>query len=111
MVGVPPLTHDRALSLRTKSTLPVDTLNDCALLYTFGNKTEQYCIPRDERPCFMTPTEPPVAHKVLLVDDDDAVRAMMNATLEHKGFEVVAAANVTEALRHISTESCARTEQ
>jgi len=76
MVGVPPLTHDRALSLRTKSTLLVDTLNDCALLYTFGNKTEQYCIPRDERLCCMTPTEPRVAHEVLLVDDDDAVRAI-----------------------------------
>ena len=46
-----------------------------------------------------------VAHKVLLVDDDDAVRAMMNATLEHRGFEVVAAASVTEALRRIATES------
>ena len=53
----------------------------------------------------MTPTEPAVAYKVLLVDDDDAVRAMMNATLEHKGFEVVAAASVTEALRHIAIES------
>ena len=53
----------------------------------------------------MAPNEPPVAHNVLLVDDDDAVRAMMCATLEHKGFEVVAAANVTEALRHIATES------
>ena len=53
----------------------------------------------------MTPTEPPVAHKVLLVDDDDAVRDMMTATLEHRGFEVVAAASVTEALRHIATES------
>ena len=53
----------------------------------------------------MAPTEPPVAHKVLLVDDDHAVRAMMRATLEHRGFEVVAAASVTEALRHIATES------
>jgi DNA-binding response OmpR family regulator len=53
----------------------------------------------------MTPTELPISHKVLLVDDDDAVRAMMNATLENKGFEVVAAANVTEALKHISTDS------
>lgn len=51
----------------------------------------------------MTPTEPPVAHKILLVDDDDAVRDMMSATLEHKGFEVIAAASVTEALRHIAT--------
>jgi DNA-binding response OmpR family regulator len=46
-----------------------------------------------------------VSHKVLLVDDDDAVRTMMTVTLEHKGFEVVAAANVTEALRLIATES------
>jgi len=53
----------------------------------------------------MTPTEPPVAHKVLLVDDDDAVRAMMAATLKNKGFAVVTAASVTEALRHIATES------
>src|SRR6266849_793252 len=53
----------------------------------------------------MTPTERPVAHKVLLVDDDDAVRAMMNATLERRGFDVVAAASVTEALRRISKES------
>jgi DNA-binding response OmpR family regulator len=53
----------------------------------------------------MTPTERPAAHKVLLVDDDDAVRAMMNATLERKGFDVVAAASVTEALRRITTES------
>jgi ActR/RegA family two-component response regulator len=53
----------------------------------------------------MTPHEEPLVHRVLLVDDDDAVRAMMNATLERKGFEVVAVASVTEALRHITTES------
>ena len=53
----------------------------------------------------MTPTEPPISHKVLLVDDDDAVRDMMTTTLERKGFEVVSAANVTEALKLITTES------
>jgi DNA-binding response OmpR family regulator len=53
----------------------------------------------------MTPTERPVSHKVLLVDDDDAIREMMTATLEHKGFGVVVAANVTEALKLITTES------
>jgi DNA-binding response OmpR family regulator len=53
----------------------------------------------------MTPIELTVAHKILLVDDDDAVRAMMHATLQHKGFEVVVAASVTEALRHIAAES------
>jgi DNA-binding response OmpR family regulator len=40
-----------------------------------------------------------------LVDDDDAVRSMMNRTLQRKGFDVVAAASVTEALRRIATET------
>jgi YesN/AraC family two-component response regulator len=53
----------------------------------------------------MVPTERAAVHKVLLVDDDDAVRQMMTATLEHKGFRVVAAANVTEALKLITTET------
>jgi len=53
----------------------------------------------------MTPTDRPVPYKILLVDDDDAVRDMTTVTLQHKGFEVVAAANVTEALRLIATES------
>ncbi len=49
-------------------------------------------------------TETPVVHKVLLVDDDDAVRTMMCVTLENKGFEVISAASVTEALKHIATD-------
>jgi DNA-binding response OmpR family regulator len=53
----------------------------------------------------MASTEQPVSPRVLLVDDDHGVRAMMNAMLERKGFEVVAAASVTDALRHIATES------
>ncbi len=53
----------------------------------------------------MSPTERTFAHKVLLVDDDDAVRAMMIVTLERKGFDVVAVASVTEALRCIARES------
>src|SRR6202041_3038054 len=53
----------------------------------------------------MTPTEPHSSHKVLLVDDDDAIREMMTASLAHKGFDVIAAANVTEALKLITTES------
>jgi len=47
---------------------------------------------------------PPVVHKILLVDDDDSVRAMMSATPEKKGFEVIAAATVTEALKLITVE-------
>src|ERR1039457_3697785 len=53
----------------------------------------------------MTPTEPRAAHRVLLVDDDGAVRAMMNEGLQRKRFEVTTAASVTEALRRIATES------
>ncbi|MGC2357096.1 MAG: response regulator [Candidatus Acidiferrum sp.] len=53
----------------------------------------------------MTSDERPAEHRVLLVDDDNAVREMMTATLEHKGFEVVAAANVSEALRFITTQN------
>src|SRR6202795_1142241 len=52
----------------------------------------------------MTPSEPGVAHRVLLVDEDGAVRAMMNEGLQRKGFEVATAASVTEALRRIATE-------
>jgi DNA-binding response OmpR family regulator len=53
----------------------------------------------------MEPTEPGVVHRVLLVDDDAAVRGMMSQGLERKGFEVVGADCVTEALRQIATES------
>ena len=53
----------------------------------------------------VVPTGQPARHKVLLVDDDDAVREMMTATLLHKGFEVVAASNVTDALKLINTET------
>jgi CheY-like chemotaxis protein len=46
-----------------------------------------------------------ISSKVLLVDNDDAVRSMMTTIHQGKGFNVVAAANVTEALKHIITES------
>jgi DNA-binding response OmpR family regulator len=53
----------------------------------------------------MNPPERQIVHKVLLVDDDDGVRAMMTQMLERKGFQVVAVANVTGALTRIATES------
>jgi DNA-binding response OmpR family regulator len=53
----------------------------------------------------MIPIKPFVSHRVLLVDDDDAVRDMMNATLESKGFEVVAVASVPDALKLIATDT------
>jgi DNA-binding response OmpR family regulator len=52
----------------------------------------------------MSPTKTSVSHRVLLVDDDEAVRSMMSATLERKGFDVVPAASVTEALKLIIAE-------
>src|SRR5271170_5714910 len=53
----------------------------------------------------MSPAEISTVHRVLLVDDDSAVLSMMIQGLERKQFEVVAASNVTEALRRIATES------
>src|SRR6202167_3777122 len=53
----------------------------------------------------MTHNETSVPHRVLLVDDDEGVRDMMRATLEHKGFDVVPAVNVTGALKLIAAES------
>ncbi|MFZ0136434.1 MAG: response regulator [Candidatus Sulfotelmatobacter sp.] len=43
--------------------------------------------------------------RILLAEDDDAVRDMLQAVLERDGFEVVAVANVCDALRCIATES------
>src|SRR6202022_1223905 len=42
--------------------------------------------------------------RALLADDDDAVRDMLQVTLERDGFEVVAVASVSEALSRIATE-------
>src|SRR5579863_7855131 len=53
----------------------------------------------------MTQTKTSVSHRVLLVDDDEAVRDMMRMTLRGKGFEVVPVASVTEALKLITAES------
>jgi CheY-like chemotaxis protein len=43
--------------------------------------------------------------RVLLADDDEAVREMLQVALERDGFEVVAVASVKEALSHIAAES------
>jgi DNA-binding NtrC family response regulator len=42
--------------------------------------------------------------RVLVVDDDEAVRMMMQEGLQRDGFEVVTASNVSDALRYIATE-------
>ncbi|MGA3211008.1 MAG: response regulator, partial [Terriglobales bacterium] len=53
----------------------------------------------------MAVNERSTVHKILLVDDDDAVLAMTSAMLESRGFEVTVAGSVTEALRHIASRS------
>jgi DNA-binding response OmpR family regulator len=53
----------------------------------------------------MSSSDHPIAQRILLVDDDESVRLVMTMALERKGYEVVAAASVTEALRRITTES------
>src|SRR5579864_8562958 len=93
-----------ARSSVTKSTLP----NMGPLI-----KIAQFCESKEvrlalfvpKRWCSMNPTVPTAAHRVLMVDDDAAVRSMMTQGLERKGFEVVGADSVTEALRRITTES------
>lgn len=52
----------------------------------------------------MTESGKPIPHRILLVDDDGAVRAMMSEALKGKGFEVVTAERVPEALKYIATE-------
>jgi CheY-like chemotaxis protein len=52
----------------------------------------------------MTPTERQTALRVLIADDDDSVRFMLQAALERDGFEVVSVMNVTEALTRIANE-------
>jgi DNA-binding NtrC family response regulator len=56
------------------------------------------------------PTEPSFkspsgAAKVLLVDDDNAIRFSLGKILEHHGFNVSSASNVSDALRLISSDS------
>jgi DNA-binding response OmpR family regulator len=53
----------------------------------------------------MSPEETRTSYRVLVVDDDESVLEVTTRQLLHKGFRVVAAASVTEALRLISSES------
>jgi DNA-binding response OmpR family regulator len=53
----------------------------------------------------MAPIEGQTIQRVLLVDDDASILAIMKELLERKGFEVVAVGGVTEALKCIATET------
>jgi CheY-like chemotaxis protein len=54
--------------------------------------------------CCMAPSGQSTALRVLIADDDDSVRFMLQAALERDGFEVVSVMNVTEALTRIANE-------
>jgi CheY-like chemotaxis protein len=43
--------------------------------------------------------------RILVVDIDDAARMMLQNGLQHVGFDVVSASNVSDALTHIATET------
>jgi len=45
----------------------------------------------------------PIA-KVLLVDDDEVIRLTLAALMQERGFDITTAANVRDALRHITSE-------
>src|SRR6202045_1309653 len=53
----------------------------------------------------MAPSEEHMTQRVLLVDDDASILAMMKELLETKDFEVVAVGGVVEALKYITTET------
>lgn len=53
----------------------------------------------------MSPEETSTSHRVLVVDDDESVLELTIQQLLRKGFRVVAAGSVTEALRLITNES------
>src|SRR6202522_2765408 len=50
------------------------------------------------------PTAGPALHRVLFVEDDEAVLEMMTQSLECNGFSVVGVGGVTDALKRIATE-------
>ncbi len=52
----------------------------------------------------MAPTEQQATLRVLIADDDDSVRFMLQTALERDGFKAVAVTNVTDALHRIVTE-------
>jgi DNA-binding response OmpR family regulator len=94
--------------MTTLSNRPNNTLPGMGRLFKIAQFRENdiYTVTvRDQRECSMSPTETAAVHRVLLVDDDSAVLAMMMQGLERKRFDVVAASSVTEALRRIATEN------
>src|SRR5713226_1517732 len=63
-----------------------------------------YCFPGNPRPTGSRRKAVGMP-RILLAEDDDAVRDMLRETLERDGFEVVAVASVREALSRIAAEN------
>jgi hypothetical protein len=88
----------------TKETVIVNGINNCSLLHVSRINVSNNVTISDEVVLYDCPEH------LLRIESSwwmtiDAVRSMMNVTLESKGFDVVAAARVTEALRRINTET------
>ena len=78
------------------------TLNSLSAM--FHRLREPRHLPRDRRVFVGSPEGDTVTRtKVLLVDDDEVVRFTLEKVLEQHGFDVTTAANVPEALKHISS--------
>ncbi len=54
----------------------------------------------------ITPTEPRRRNRILVVDDDDSVRAGLHDVLVNEGYEVVTAANGTLGVAAIRRQPC-----
>jgi CheY-like chemotaxis protein len=78
------------------------TLNSLSAMFHRLRETRH--LPRDRRVFVGSPEGDTVTRtKVLLVDDDEVVRFTLEKVLEQHGFDVTTAANVPEALKHISS--------
>jgi CheY-like chemotaxis protein len=68
---------------------------------------EMHHLPNTTTALHLTATRdiPQPKRRVLLVDDNDPLREMLNAVLEHHGFEVEEASNVNDALKLIAAQT------
>ena len=87
------------------SRLEYEALTKCpGLTITLNGLRTRIVIPR-WRGCCLIKIKGKTKHRILLADDDDAVRVMMQEVLERKGFEVAAVESVPNALKLITAES------
>jgi CheY-like chemotaxis protein len=75
--------------------------------HCFVMLAEMHHLPNTTTALHLTATRdiPQPKRRVLLVDDNDPLREMLNAVLEHHGFEVEEASNVNDALKLIAAQT------